>query len=67
MEGMMMGGAMPRGADPAQLPEPQSAGARLVNQYCTQCHGMPTPALQCYRLAVSGRTHECAYAMDDAK
>ncbi|MHB9021275.1 MAG: hypothetical protein ACYC3A_05560 [Halothiobacillus sp.] len=44
-EGMMMGGAMPRGVDPAQLPEPQSAGARLVNQYCTQCHGLPTPAL----------------------
>ncbi len=45
MDGMMMGGEMPRGADPAQLPEPQSAGARLVNQYCTQCHGIPTPAL----------------------
>lgn len=45
MEGMMMGGEMPRGVDPAQLPEPQSAGARLVNQYCTQCHGLPTPAL----------------------
>lgn len=44
-EGMMMGGAMPRGVDPMQLPEPQSAGARLVNQYCTQCHGLPTPAL----------------------
>ncbi|TCV78223.1 hypothetical protein [Sulfurirhabdus autotrophica] len=44
-EGMMMGGAMPRGVDPAQLPEPQSSGARLVNQYCTQCHGIPTPAL----------------------
>lgn len=44
-EGMMMGGAMPRGADPAQLPEPKSAGARLVNQYCAQCHGLPSPAL----------------------
>ena len=44
-EGMMMGGEMPRGVDPAQLPEPQSAGARLVNQYCTQCHGLPAPAL----------------------
>ena len=45
MDGMMMGGEMPRGADPSQLPEPQSAGARLVNQYCTQCHGLPMPAL----------------------
>lgn len=45
MDGMMMGGEMPRGVDPAQLPEPQSTGARLVNQYCTQCHGLPTPAL----------------------
>lgn len=44
-EGMMMGGEMPRGVDPAQLPEPQSTGARLVNQYCAQCHGLPTPAL----------------------
>lgn len=45
MEGMMMGGEMPRSVDPAQLPEPQSAGAQLVNQYCTQCHGIPAPAL----------------------
>ena len=44
-EGMMMGGAMPRGVDPAQLPESKSTGARLVNQYCAQCHGLPTPAL----------------------
>lgn len=45
MEGMMMGGQMPRGTDPAQLPNPQAPGARLLNQYCTQCHGLPTPAL----------------------
>ncbi len=30
MDGMMMGGEMPRGVDPAQLPEPQSAGAQEV-------------------------------------
>ena len=36
---------MPRGVDPAQLPESKSTGARLVNQYCAQCHGLPTPAL----------------------
>lgn len=45
MEGMMMGGQMPRGMDPAQLPEPQAVGARLLNQYCTQCHGLPAPTL----------------------
>ena len=43
MGGMMMGGAMPRGLDPAQLPEPGAAGAKLVGQYCTQCHGLPSP------------------------
>ncbi len=43
MDGMMMGGAMPRALDPAQLPEPDSAGARLLTQYCSQCHGLPSP------------------------
>lgn len=43
MDGMMMGGAMPRALDPAQLPEPSAAGAKLVAQYCTQCHGLPSP------------------------
>jgi len=45
LEGIMMGGQVPQGADPAQLPEPQSPGAKLVNHYCTQCHGLPTPLL----------------------
>jgi cytochrome c5 len=43
MDGMMMGGAMPRALDPTQLPEPDASGARLVTQYCTQCHGLPSP------------------------
>jgi|GEM_PF-1373799 len=43
MDGMMMGGAMPPALDPAHLPEPDSAGARLVTQYCAQCHGLPNP------------------------
>ena len=43
MDSMMMGGAMPRARDPAQLPQPESAGAKLVTQYCTQCHGLPDP------------------------
>lgn len=43
MNGMMMGGAMPPSMDPAQLPEPKAAGAKLLTQYCTQCHGLPSP------------------------
>ncbi|MDY6799512.1 MAG: SHOCT domain-containing protein, partial [Pseudomonadota bacterium] len=27
----------------AELPEPNSAGAKLVTQYCMQCHGLPSP------------------------
>jgi len=45
LEGSMMGGQMPQGADPAQLPDPDSPGARLINRFCTQCHGLPTPML----------------------
>ena len=45
LEGAMMGGEMPKGADPMQLPDPQSTGAKLINHYCTQCHGLPTPIL----------------------
>lgn len=39
--GMM--GSMPPAIGPAELPEPNSAGARLVTQYCIQCHGLPSP------------------------
>lgn len=41
--GGMMGGATPRTLGPAQLPEPDAAGAKLLTQYCTQCHGLPSP------------------------
>lgn len=40
--GGMMGG-MPPATGPAELPEPNSAGAKLVTQYCMQCHGLPSP------------------------
>lgn len=40
--GGMMGG-MPPAIGPAELPAPNSAGARLVTQYCMQCHGLPSP------------------------
>lgn len=43
MGGMMMGGVMPPATDPAQLPEPTAAGAKLLTRYCTQCHGLPNP------------------------
>jgi len=43
MNGMMMGGAMPQALDPVQLPEPDTAGSKLVTKYCTQCHGLPSP------------------------
>ena len=29
--------------DPASLPEPDSEGARILQQKCTQCHGLVTP------------------------
>lgn len=34
---------VPPGLDPALLPEPDSRGARLLRQYCTQCHELPGP------------------------
>lgn len=43
--GMMGGmkGGMPPAIAPAELPEPDVAGAQLLTQYCTQCHGLPSP------------------------
>jgi hypothetical protein len=48
------GGRMGRGAAggaPAPgtaqpLPDPDSAGAKLVSSYCVQCHAAPAPTLQ---------------------
>ena len=34
---------MPPGMDPADLPEPESPGARLVARHCSQCHNLPGP------------------------
>lgn len=45
MRGMMaMMDNMPEGVAPAELPEPDSRGARLVARYCSQCHGPPSPS-----------------------
>lgn len=35
----------PEGLAPESLPEPTSAGARLLARYCTQCHALPSPAM----------------------
>jgi len=47
--GPMMGRGMMSGATPAPsskpLPDPDSAGAKSVATYCTQCHAAPQPTL----------------------
>jgi mono/diheme cytochrome c family protein len=35
----------PSGVAPGDLPDPQSRGAQLVIQYCTQCHSLPAPSM----------------------
>ncbi len=35
----------PAGFGPADLPEPHSAGAILLAQFCDQCHALPSPAM----------------------
>jgi hypothetical protein len=42
--GMMGPGMMGPGVRGQVLPESQSAGAKLVKRYCTQCHSLPSPA-----------------------
>lgn len=36
---------LPPGPKAAALPEPDSEGARLLLQYCVQCHNLPSPAM----------------------
>lgn len=36
---------MPADLAAAELPDPDSEGARLLTIYCVQCHGLPTPAM----------------------
>ena len=43
--GRMFKSRMPPGINPEQLPEPESAGARLLGRYCSQCHGVPGPGI----------------------
>lgn len=49
MHGMMqrmMGDRLPPGIDPKLLPEPNSAGAHVLERYCTQCHNLPGPGMR---------------------
>jgi hypothetical protein len=39
--GGMMG--RPSAIGPAELPDPNSDGAKLIAQYCVQCHDLPNP------------------------
>jgi cytochrome c2 len=41
----MMGDMLPPAMDPAFLPDPDSEGALLLQQYCAQCHNLPGPGL----------------------
>jgi cytochrome c5 len=43
--GLMLERILPPTLEPAQLPDPASRGARLVVQYCVQCHNLPNPAM----------------------
>lgn len=43
MMGMMMS-SLPAGIPSSELPDPESRGARLLTRYCSQCHGIPSPA-----------------------
>jgi len=47
MGGGMMGGARtPEAAKAQPLPDPESPGAKLVTEYCVQCHAAPAPTLE---------------------
>src|SRR5258706_10465744 len=43
--GPMLERILPPTFEPKQLPAPKSRGARLVVQYCVQCHNLPNPAM----------------------
>jgi cytochrome c2 len=43
--GPMLERILPPALDAADLPQPESRGARLVVRYCVQCHNLPNPAM----------------------
>src|SRR3972149_11050858 len=44
-QGPMLERILPPTFEAAQLPQPRSKGARLVQRYCVQCHNLPNPAM----------------------
>ncbi|HET7765167.1 MAG TPA: hypothetical protein VFK92_08750 [Burkholderiales bacterium] len=43
--GPMLERILPPTFEPRQLPDPGSRGARLLVDYCVQCHNLPNPAM----------------------
>jgi hypothetical protein len=43
--GPMLERILPPTVEPQNLPAPNSHGARLLVQYCVQCHNLPNPAM----------------------
>ena len=43
--GPMLERILPPTFEPEKLPAPKSRGARLMVQYCVQCHNLPNPAM----------------------
>src|SRR5262245_65141244 len=43
--GPMLERILPPTFELGQLPAPKSRGARLLVQYCVQCHNLPNPAM----------------------
>lgn len=43
--GRMLERILPPSITPAELPDPQSEGARLAARYCVQCHYLPNPQM----------------------
>lgn len=41
----MMPDMLPPGITPEDLPAPGSPGSKLLVRYCSQCHGVPSPAM----------------------
>ncbi|MGQ0694471.1 MAG: c-type cytochrome [Nitrospiraceae bacterium] len=41
----MMGGILPPGITPQDLPDPESQGAKDLSTYCAQCHNLPSPRM----------------------
>jgi mono/diheme cytochrome c family protein len=41
----MMGGMLPPGIKPQDLPDPESQGAKALSTYCVQCHNLPSPRM----------------------